>query len=230
MIAPKRKYIIGFFILLMVSAIVIVDISMLHEQSEAELTEDSKSEVTPIHSERDMFTSAVEQEYASLPADKGHERKLLNYYNNRAYSGAPPVIPHKILNENTMGGKSCLQCHAKGGFAAVFNAFTPVTPHPELINCKQCHVPRKSNTLFIENEFVKLCLAELGTTALEGSPPVIPHTLQLRENCMACHAGPAAPKEIRVSHPERIHCRQCHARPNTTITWERLSQQPDIKE
>ena len=51
---------------------------------------------------------------------------------------------------------------------------------------------------------------EIKGAALEGSPPVIPHGLQMRENCLACHAGSAAPKEIKVSHPTRVNCRQCH--------------------
>ena len=44
-----------------------------------------------------------------------------------------------------------------------------------------------------------------------GSPPPIPHALQMRENCLACHAGPGAVLEIRSTHPERWNCRQCHA-------------------
>ena len=43
-----------------------------------------------------------------------------------------------------------------------------------------------------------------------ASPPTIPHTLQLRENCLACHGGAASRVEIRTSHPERPRCRQCH--------------------
>ena len=39
---------------------------------------------------------------------------------------------------------------------------------------------------------------------------MIPHDLQLRGNCLACHAGPAAVEEIRTAHPERTNCRQCH--------------------
>ena len=42
------------------------------------------------------------------------------------------------------------------------------------------------------------------------SPPAIPHDLQLRGNCLACHSGPAAVAQIRVAHPERADCRQCH--------------------
>ena len=38
----------------------------------------------------------------------------------------------------------------------------------------------------------------------------IPHPLQLRENCLACHGGPAARAELRTTHPERVRCRQCH--------------------
>jgi cytochrome c-type protein NapB len=37
----------------------------------------------------------------------------------------------------------------------------------------------------------------------------------MRENCAACHTGPAAREEIRTSHPERTRCRQCHV-PVTT--------------
>jgi cytochrome c-type protein NapB len=42
------------------------------------------------------------------------------------------------------------------------------------------------------------------------SPPLIPHDLQLRGNCLACHAGPGGVEEIRSTHPERANCRQCH--------------------
>jgi cytochrome c-type protein NapB len=46
---------------------------------------------------------------------------------------------------------------------------------------------------------------------LPGGPPPIPHGLQMRENCLACHAGPAAVAEIRTPHPTLVNCRQCHA-------------------
>ena len=70
--------------------------------------------------------------------------QLDTYYNNRAYHGAPPSIPHTMLDERSMGGNSCLKCHENGGFAEKFNAYAPVTPHPEMINCKQCHVPQQT--------------------------------------------------------------------------------------
>ena len=51
----------------------------------------------------------------------------------------------------------------------------------------------------------------LGQSFLSNSPPAIPHSLQLRENCIACHTGPGAVVEIRVDHAARGDCRQCHA-------------------
>ena len=119
-----------------------------------------------------------------------------------------------------------MQCHQNGGFVAQFNAYAPVTPHPELINCKQCHVAVKTQSLFKETVFTKLKNPDVGNQALMGSPPVILHALQMRENCLACHGGPAAPKEIRVTHPERVNCRQCHAvKPVLNIEWVRISSE-----
>ena len=65
---------------------------------------------------------------------------------------------------------------------------------------------------------------------MEGSPPVIPHKLFMRENCLSCHAGPSAPKEIRMSHPERVNCRQCHVPGNTQEEFERSVDLSRIKE
>lgn len=145
--------------------------------------------------------------YLLLPDSK---RSLATYYDNRAFPGAPPSIPHPLLSEKGIGGKTCLQCHEKGGYTQQFAAFAPVTPHPDWINCKQCHVANKNNRAFSQTTWQKPAPPSLGMQALETSPNVIPHDLQYRENCLACHAGPAAPKEIRVSHPERVNCLQCH--------------------
>ena len=48
-----------------------------------------------------------------------------------AYPGAPPTIPHSILNER----HNCLICHKNGTQDA------PRTDHPGRVNCLQCHVP-----------------------------------------------------------------------------------------
>ena len=80
-------------------------------------------------------------------------------------------------------------------------------------------LPQKTASLFKVPNFKRGTIPKVGgnNNALDGSPPVIPHQLQLRENCLACHAGPSAPKEIRVTHPERVNCRQCHV-PNNKVT------------
>jgi hypothetical protein len=49
-----------------------------------------------------------------------------------------------------------------------------------------------------------------GQRALAEGPPLIPHDLEQRGNCLACHGGPSAVIEIRTTHPERASCRQCH--------------------
>lgn len=220
---PKRRYLIGLFILLMFSSIVILDLSLLQEYSEARMEQQVFSPVSPLPGEAGVFARAgFASNYENMPLDPKGQRGLDTYYSTRAFTGAPPVIPHAVLSESGIGGKNCLQCHQNGGFVQQFNAYAPVTPHPELMNCKQCHVPVKSNTLFRPSAFEPSLEPARGIRAMEGSPPVIPHAIQMRENCLACHAGPAAPKEIRVSHPLRINCRQCHAlKQEVSIEWVR---------
>ena len=157
-------------------------------------------------------------DYANMPVDEAHQRSLRDYYDNKAFHGAPPSIPHPVANENTIGADACLQCHQNGGFVKKFDAYAPVTPHPEMINCRQCHVAVYTSSEFEKNNFYKKEAPKAGTNnALVGSPPVIPHQIQMRENCLSCHAGPAAPAEIRVTHPERINCRQCHVMNNKEV-------------
>ena len=148
-------------------------------------------------------------------------RQLAEYHARRAYEGAPPIIPHAVVEEEQVGKNNCLQCHASGGFVPEYDAYAPVVPHPELISCRQCHVAVNTETLFAESDWQTVAPPETGQAALEGSPPPIPHDLQMRENCLACHAGAAAPVEIRVSHPERVNCRQCHVLIETTDVWSR---------
>lgn len=138
------------------------------------------------------------------------ERHLSAYYARRAYPGGPPPIPHELLDQQTMGGKSCLACHLDGGWVPAFKAFTPVTPHPELSNCRSCHVHAEEKTNFRQTTFTPAETVALPKGALPGAPPAIPHELDMRSNCLACHGGPAAPAEIRTTHPERANCRQCH--------------------
>jgi len=138
-------------------------------------------------------------------------RNLNEYYTLRQYPGSPPRIPHDVDQAFTGDETNCLSCHEQGGYSHEHQKFAPVTPHPENTLCYQCHSPVKTGESFVENTWKSIEPPKLGRSALGGSPPPVPHSLQLRENCVACHTGPGAVAEIRVSHAERGDCRQCHA-------------------
>ncbi len=147
-------------------------------------------------------------------------RDLKSFYGTRAYPGAPPFIPHDITGDMS-DQTPCLSCHRQGGYVISLKAFAPPTPHPEMVNCRQCHVARLTGGLFKGTNWRKIAGPRLGRAALAGSPPAIPHPLRMRENCGACHVGPAAVKEIATSHPNRINCRQCHVPDQPLGVWRR---------
>lgn len=212
----KRLVVISLFTLLFAAFIAVWNYSYYEGQEEAYIPLTEEKTISLLPSESGVFKrSEYALDYANMPIDKNHQRSLDSYYDNRAYYGAPPSIPHDINEQQNMGGNSCLKCHKNGGFVEKFNAYTPVSPHPELVNCMQCHVEQQKKTFFKAGNFAKINAPEVGhNNALVGTPPIIPHQIQLRENCLACHAGPSAPVKIRVTHPERTNCRQCHV-PNT---------------
>jgi len=134
----------------------------------------------------------------------------------RLYDGAPPTIPHMDF------GAACTSCHDSHGMAVENVGFAPPSPHSETpeagttVRCRQCHVFVRTDGLFVESTFAGLQQdLRPGERLFPEAPPTIPHSLLMRENCVACHAGPAAREEIRTSHPERTRCRQCHV-PVTT--------------
>ena len=148
----------------------------------------------------------------SAPANPAVKQRLLkDVYARRAFPGAPPSIPHPPQGDGHYAS-NCNACHEKGGYVPVLNAYTPPTPHPEFEHCQQCHTypTRTDEQLFRQIDWQAAQPPALHRPALAGNPPPIPHTLQLRDNCLACHGGPSAPLEIRTSHPEREQCRQCH--------------------
>ncbi|MBC8316455.1 MAG: hypothetical protein H8E41_01020, partial [Desulfobulbaceae bacterium] len=69
---------------------------------------------------------------------------------------------------------------------------------------------QKTEELFEETDRQSINPPSLGNSEMGGSPPPIPHSLQLREDCIACHTGNAAVAEIGVEHASRGNCRQCH--------------------
>lgn len=150
------------------------------------------------------------------------ERTLNGYYSLRQYIGSPPYIPHRVEDEKNPR-MDCLVCHAKGGWTEELKRHTPITPHPENISCTQCHVQMTEDTLFIENTWVSVPPPRLGRSYLPGAPPPIPHDLQRRGNCVACHVGPGAVTSIRTEHPSRGNCRQCHVPDLYTTPFQRKS-------
>ncbi|MBV1923494.1 MAG: nitrate reductase cytochrome c-type subunit [Flavobacteriaceae bacterium] len=217
----KRLGIISLFVILFIAFIVVWNYSYQTGLEEAYVPiDETNSSIPIIPSEKGVFErSEFALDYANMPYDDKHKRSLSSYYDNRAFYGAPPSIPHEISDDKTVGENACLKCHQNGGFTEKFNAYAPVTPHPEMVNCRQCHVTNNTESLFVSGSYQDFSAPIAGTNnALLGSPPVIPHQIQLRENCLSCHAGPSAPIEIRVSHPERINCRQCHVLNNKITT------------
>lgn len=206
----KRLFIIFLFVLLLAATIGVWSYSYFESLEEATVESVRINESSNIPSEAGVFErSEYALEYAEMPLDDNYQRNLKTYYDNRAFYGAPPSIPHPV-EEGGIGSNTCLKCHQNGGFVEKFQAYTPVTPHPDKLNCVQCHVQVKSQTKFVPSSWVSNHAPSIGNQALIGSPPVVPHGLQLRENCLSCHAGPSAVKEIRTTHPDRVNCRQCH--------------------
>jgi nitrate reductase cytochrome c-type subunit len=168
-----------------------------------------------VHAEPHAVAEAVEQPRVLLTAHQSNPRPgaktrtLKQYYSRRAYPGAPPVIPHEVVVDGVIND-DCLDCHEDGGYDPAFEAYTPITPHPEMENCRQCHVSQLVENEFVETEWIFPELPKRGRQAIPGGPLLIPHSLQMRENCLACHAGPHAVVEIKTSHPERQNCQQCH--------------------
>lgn len=135
---------------------------------------------------------------AQTSSEKPPERPLRP---RRLYFGAPPTAPHDMgadMNE-------CLLCHGDPEMGA------PLTPHPTRLRCRQCHLPAAEDVpLFRGNRLAGLLPPGRAPRLQPSGPPVIPHPLLLRENCLACHAPEARDDVINTTHPERLRCQQCH--------------------
>lgn len=195
-----------------------------------------RSTVRPIAAEAQVFRTTMDMlsiGAATGPRRPAHPRSLARYRSLRAYPGAPPRIPHG-LTATEYRETACRGCHERGGFSARFEAYVPVTPHPELGACLQCHV---GNAVLMAiplptadpSSRCRQCHVPGGPRASTGSidwrttawpqvahvtagrnPPPIPHDSPMRTNCLSCHASPSGVAEIQTTHPERANCRQCH--------------------
>ena len=150
------------------------------------------------------------------------QRTLSEYYSRRQYPGSPPYIPHPV--EVHREKLECLTCHASGGWSERTKRMTPLTPHPEQVSCKQCHVSLETDELFRGTDWRSVPPPRLGRSYLPGAPPPIPHDLQMRGNCIACHVGPGTVTAIRVEHPSRGNCRQCHVPDTYATPFQRNSE------
>ncbi len=164
---------------------------------------------------------ALSREYL---AGVSSERTLSEFYARRQYPGSPPVIPHKV-DEPDLARVECLACHAKGGWSEELKRHTPITPHPEQEACRQCHIAVTDVKLFVDIDWRSVATPRLGRSELPGAPPPIPHELQMRGDCIACHVGPGAVAAIRVEHPSRGNCRQCHV-PDTDTSLKPFRREP----
>lgn len=140
----------------------------------------------------------------------------------RLFDGAPPVIAHRDF------GADCVSCHTMTGMSVPGTGFAPPAPHVDvkppaaMSRCQQCHPWKVAADEFQPNDFVGLRQdLRQGRRLNDLAPPVIPHQTLLRENCQACHTGPAAREEVRTPHPERVRCVQCHAAQTTVLDFER---------
>jgi cytochrome c-type protein NapB len=198
----------------------------------------------PIRAEAEVFrTSAAVTTIPPAGARErdAHPRSLARFRFLRAYPGAPPRIPHGFTADEFRTG-ACNTCHQRGGYSPRFNAYVPLTPHPEMPACLQCHVGRDEVTgvslpSLDPSTVCRQCHApgasrwaeslvdwrpmawpSRTSPAEDGGVPAINHDLFFRGNCLACHSGPSAVAEIRTTHPERADCRECHVLPDPGVS------------
>ncbi len=229
-----------FLVAAFTTAVVAVVVAVKRLPPPVEAGEPITAEVTgagaPIASEAGVFRTRLAMLAIGDPATprrNANPRTLHTFRVRRAYPGAPPIVPHglTLLEART---NACNNCHARGGYSPRFGAYVPVTPHPEMGSCLQCHAADDATVgvtlpTYDPNTICRQChdpdalrparmpmgwqvapwprpVARTGN----GPPPTIPHDLHLRSNCVACHAGPGAVAELRTDHPARSNCRQCH--------------------
>jgi len=190
----------------------------------------------PIAAEALVFrTRAIDLAINPTPDQRraAHPHTLATFRSLRAYPGAPPRIPHGLTPTEFLTGR-CKSCHERGGFSERFDAYVPVTPHPDMgaclqchvgdatlmaialpnadpnARCLQCHAPGAARWTDSSLDWRPMAWPQLTKNARGRNPPPIPHELQMRDNCLACHSGPAGVAEIQTPHADRPDCRRCH--------------------
>ena len=212
--------------------------------SEAPVARVERDAHPPIEAEARLFAVAAPLENPAARRRTAHPRTLATFRSLRPFPGAPPRVPHGLTADEFRQTR-CLTCHARGGYAMRFEAYAPVTPHPELADClqchladdavvgvsfpagdgdalcRQCHAPAARRASAAANDWRGASWPAVTTGQRPGAPPVIPHDLQMRGNCVACHAGPGAVQEIRTTHAAWSSCFQCHVTVSTAAAFSR---------
>lgn len=143
------------------------------------------------------------------------ETALLKRAQNRAFDGAPPTVPHPIMQT---GRPDCLVCHRTG--LKIHGRTASAVSHHEMQNCTQCHTSCKrqapdsgrtwpEENIPWKNGFAGKISKASGPRAFAIGPPQIPHPTFMREKCDSCH-GLNGNLSMRSTHPNRLNCEQCH--------------------
>ena len=124
-----------------------------------------------------------------------------------AQGGGPPLIPHPLDSAHT----DCVTCHSTGLAGA------PKYPadHTGRTNdmCRMCHQPGSASTSGSPTAAPVGAGTPQPTTNPAGGPPKIPHPLQNRDNCLACHqTGVGGAPKVPADHAGRTidMCQGCH--------------------
>ncbi len=128
----------------------------------------------------------------------------------RAYAGAPPTIPHQV---ESLGRGNCLGCHGAGLEVSLDGDKQrgPETPHPNQLSCRQCHVVSSGESVAFGHTIFQGALpGKGGNRSHPIAPPLIPHPLQNRKECLSCHGDLGDLKAPTSSHQDRLSCSQCH--------------------
>jgi len=198
----SRYILIGLAVVLMAALVVVIGESITEGQRPASMPATGASTRAP-QSVAGTSSRPATVDYSAMPREPNRKRTLAVYYSRRASPGDPPFIPHPI-DASDESGRTCLACHIDGGWVPRFSAYTPVTPHPDQVPCQSCHELQGAPT-----KTPPLAPPRLPAVT-RGTPTPIPHSLEERENCRACHVGPGAVDELRTTHPEREACQECH--------------------
>ncbi len=179
--------------------------------------ERSRATTRSMRNDLEVLVAGRSKRSKAEPASNEREAAIKARAERRAYDGAPPTIPHEI---DQMSTEDCFDCHESG--EEVDDVIAPIMPHAYYTNCTQCHIstaPREGVAVpEVENGFRGVMSSGPGDRAWKGAPPTVPHAIDMRIHCLACH-GPKGKPGLRTPHPDRPNCVQCHIPTQHWAQW-----------